>query len=141
MDCCALIEQLVRRRFYGAVKFVFDKGELRQCVESLAIPRESVKMGSRQEAEELLHTAQNQHFTGYIVVAFLRHGRFRVSYVRTHTAGDSVNAMSFDVEQQVSACVKDREEGCHEAQRCLFFQEKPKRRWRRWTVKRKDGEG
>lgn len=136
MDVEAFVDNLAQSGFRGAAKFVFEKGEVRQVVESLAIPRESVVIDSHREALELLRVAQEQHFTGYVVVCFLRGGRRRVSFVRTHSG--KMDGVAFDLERQLATCAKDTQRVCYEQQGCLFFQDKPKRRRHRWTVKHQD---
>lgn len=136
MDVEAFVDNLARSGFRGAAKFVFEKGEVRQVVESLAIPRESVVIDSHEEAIELLQVAQEQHFTGYVVLCFLRGGRRRVSFVRTHSG--KMDGAGFDLERQLATCVKDTQAVCYEQQGCLFFQDKPKRRRHRWIVKHTD---
>ena len=136
MDVEAFVDNLARSGFRGAAKFVFEKGEVRQVVESLAIPRESVVIDSHGEALELLRIAEEQHFTGYVVVCFLRGGRRRVSFVRTHSG--KMDGVAFDLERQLATCAKDTQRVCYEQQGCLFFQDKPKRRRHRWTVKRQE---
>ena len=136
MDVEAFADNLARSGFRGAAKFVFEKGEVRQVVESLAIPRESVLIDSHAEAQELLRVAQEQHFTGYVVLCFLRGGKRRVSFVRTHSG--KMDGAGFDLERALATCAKDTQRVCYEQQGCLFFQDKPKRRRHRWTVKRQD---
>ena len=134
MDVEAFVNRLAQSGFRGAAKFVFEKGEVRQVVESLAIPRESVVIDSQEEAVEFLRVAEEQHFTGYVVLCFLKGGRWRVSFVRTHSG--KMDGVSFDLERQLSFCIKDTHDVCYEQQGCLFFQDKPKRR-RRWIVRKK----
>lgn len=136
MDVEAFVGDLARSGFCGAAKFVFEKGEVHQVVESLAIPREAVAVESHEAALSLLHVAVEQHLTGYVVLCFLKGGKRRVSFVRTHSG--KMDGTGFDLERELASCVKDTQAVCYERQGCLFFQEKPKRRRRRWTVKRQE---
>ena len=135
MDVEVFANRLARSGFCGAAKFVFEKGEVRQVIESLAIPREAVAVESHEVALSLLHMAEDQRLTGYVVLCFLKRGRRRVSFVRTHSG--KMDGVAFDLERQLATCAKDTQRVCYEQQGCLFFQDKPKRRRHRWIVQKK----
>lgn len=128
------VEAIRRHGFYGAVKFAFEKGKLRQVVESYGFMRETAR-ASLLEVLELLRLMEREGATGYVVVEFRGDRQYRMGYVRT-IAGEELMAEAGEFERIAGGLSRSKDKPCHEAQGCLFFEAKPKRR-RRW-VQRKE---